>query len=114
MTARSSRKKVNGIKRLAGSALDAAFWEQNIQYLPFSASLDAWAAETAALRAPASARWLKYWTEGCKSPPGIRSPACSRLQLRRREAGWRAAGGERSICRITNSIRPARAGEPAE
>ena len=47
MTARSSRKKVNGIKRLAGSALDAAFWGQNIQYLPFSASLDAWAAETA-------------------------------------------------------------------
>ena len=41
MTARSSRKKVNGIKRLAGSALDAAFWGQNIQYLPFSASPDA-------------------------------------------------------------------------
>jgi hypothetical protein len=34
-------------QRLAGSALDAAFWGQNIQYLPFSASLDAWAAETA-------------------------------------------------------------------
>jgi len=40
-------QKVCSIKRLAGSALDAAFWGQNIQYLPFSASLDAWAAETA-------------------------------------------------------------------
>jgi len=37
--------------RLAGSALDATFWGQNMQYLPFSASLDAWAAETAALPA---------------------------------------------------------------
>ena len=36
-------------QRLAGSALDAAFGGQNIQYLPYSASLDAWAAGTAAL-----------------------------------------------------------------
>ena len=42
-------QKVCSIKRLAGSELDAAFGGQNIQYLPFSASLDAWAAETAAL-----------------------------------------------------------------
>jgi len=38
---------------------------------------------------------------------------CSRLQLRRRKTRWRAAGGERPVRRITNSIRPARRGEPA-
>ena len=31
----------------------------------------------------------------------------NRLQLRRREAGWGAAGGERLVRRITNSIRSA-------
>ena len=31
---------------------------------------------------------------------------CNRLQLRRRAAGWGAAGGERPVRRITNSIRP--------
>jgi hypothetical protein len=30
---------------------------------------------------------------------------CSRRQLRRREAGWRAAGGERAARRMTNPIR---------
>ena len=29
----------------------------------------------------------------------------SRGQLRRREAGWGAAGGERAACRLTNPIR---------
>src|SRR5262249_27679555 len=38
---------------------------------------------------------------------------CNRLQLRRRETGWGAAGGERLVRRITNSIRPAGCGEPA-
>jgi len=38
---------------------------------------------------------------------------CNRLQLRRRETGWGAAEGERSVRRMTNSIRPVRGGEPA-
>jgi hypothetical protein len=45
---------------------------------------------------------------------------CNRLQLRRRETGWRAAGGERPVRkkslpeeRKLNSIRPVRGGEPA-
>jgi hypothetical protein len=38
---------------------------------------------------------------------------CNRLQLRRRETGWEAAGGERLVRRLTNSIRPARRGESA-
>jgi len=33
-------------------------------------------------------------TEGWKSPPGKRSPACNQTQLHRREGMWRAAGGE--------------------
>jgi hypothetical protein len=31
---------------------------------------------------------------------------CSQTSLRRREAGWGATGGERTVRRITNSIRP--------
>ena len=38
---------------------------------------------------------------------------CNRLQLRRREARWRAAGDERLVRRITNSIRPVWCGESA-
>jgi hypothetical protein len=48
------------------------------------------------------------WLEGWKSLPGMPTPACNRLQLRRREAGWGAAGGEEAVRRITNSIRPDR------
>src|SRR5215510_10164611 len=48
-----------------------------------------------------------------KSSPGRRSPACNQLQLRRREARWRAAGGELPVRRITNSIRPGADDEPA-
>src|SRR5712692_37340 len=40
------------------------------------------------------------------------TPACSRPQLRRREAGWGAAEGERIIHRMTNSIRPGRLASP--
>ena len=39
--------------------------------------------------------------------------ACNREQLRRREARWGAAGGERPVRRITNSIRPGAFDEPA-
>src|SRR2546426_3522617 len=35
------------------------------------------------------------------------------MQLRRQEAGWRAAGGERPVHRMTNSIRPGMPDEPA-
>src|SRR5271166_3182189 len=38
---------------------------------------------------------------------------CNRLQLRRRETGWGAAGGERPVRRLTNSIRSMWSGEPA-
>ena len=44
----------------------------------------------------------------CRSMPQLRS----RRQLRRREAGWEAAGGELSVRRITNSIRRDVVGEP--
>ena len=30
----------------------------------------------------------------------------SRKSLRRREAGWRATGGEHAVCRMANTIRP--------
>src|SRR5258708_35307684 len=39
----------------------------------------------------------------------MRSPACSRAQLRRREAGWGAARDEGAVRRMTNSSRPCRA-----
>ena len=48
------------------------------------------------------------WLEGWKSLSGMPTPACNRLQLRRREAGWGASGGEEVVRRITNSIRPHR------
>src|SRR5213594_124787 len=35
------------------------------------------------------------------------------MQLRRQEARWRAAGGERPVRRMTNSIRPGMPDEPA-
>ena len=53
------------------------------------------------------------WSEGRKSPPGKRSPARSQEQLRRREARWGAAGGERPVRRKTNSIRSGERGKPA-
>ena len=43
---------------------------------------------------------------GCKSPPGKRSPARNRNQLRRSDAGWGADGGERSARNEVNSFRP--------
>jgi hypothetical protein len=55
-----------------------------------------------------------------ESAPGWRggSPlqvnvTCNRLQLRRGDTGWGAAGGERLVRTIRNSIRPVGCGEPA-
>jgi hypothetical protein len=36
----------------------------------------------------------------------MRSPACNRRKLRHREVGWEATGGEPSVRRMTNAIRP--------
>jgi len=43
----------------------------------------------------------------------LESRTCNRKQLRHREVGWEAAGGERAVCRITNSIRLGIPDEPA-
>src|SRR6266700_6545841 len=57
--------------------------------------------------------WKRARTERWKSSPGKRSPVCNRLLLRRSDAWWRAAGGERPVRRITNSIRRGGNDEPA-
>jgi hypothetical protein len=44
----------------------------------------------------------------------IQRQTVTNLQLRRRKAGWGAAGGERPVRRQTNSIRLTRNGEPAD
>ena len=67
------------------------------------------AASSRRSRAPASV----HGQRGGSPLQARRFPACNRLQLRRREAGWRAAGGERPVRRMTNSIRPCVLGEPA-
>src|SRR5208282_3010672 len=55
-----------------------------------------------------------------ESAPGRRGESplqadvtCNRLQLRRRDTGWGAAGGERPVRTVRNSIRPVTRGEPA-
>jgi len=55
-----------------------------------------------------------------ESAPGWRGESplqvnvtCNRLQLRRGDTGWGAAGGERPVRTIRNSIRPVWRGEPA-
>lgn len=43
----------------------------------------------------------RHGVSPCRCMPKRRS----QRQLRRHEAGWKAAGGELSVCRMTNSIR---------
>jgi hypothetical protein len=73
------------------------------------------ASKLAGERAAASCR-----TRAPESAPGWRSESplqvhvtCNRLQLRRGDTGWGAAGGERPVRTLRNSIRPVRWGEPA-
>lgn len=46
---------------------------------------------------PSSCVWEDANIAGWKSLSGENSPACDRRLLRRREAGWRAVGGERPV-----------------
>src|SRR5208337_855538 len=63
---------------------------------------------------------LAPWASAPESASGWRGESplqvnvtCNRLQLRRGDTGWGAAGGERPVRTIRNSIRPVRCGEPA-
>jgi hypothetical protein len=87
-----------------------------------------WEAERESVVAPLGTVRASWPSAGLKARPLVRLRAHfgwrgesplrvnvtrNRLQLRRRETGWGAAGGERPVRRITNSIRPVRRGEPA-
>jgi hypothetical protein len=65
----------------------------------------------AGLKASASAPESALGRRG-ESPLQV-NVTCNRLQLRRGDTGWGAAGGERPVRTIRNSIRPVRWGEPA-
>ena len=52
-------------------------------------------------------------SERWKSFSGRRSPACSRTELRRREAGWGAPGGERPVRNESELDSAGCLGEPA-
>lgn len=52
-------------------------------------------------------------SERCKSSSGRRSPACNRRKPRRREAGWKATGGERPVRNARELDSACSRGEPA-
>jgi len=68
-------------------------------------------ARTRGRDAPASAPESAFGRRG-ESPLQV-NVTCNRLQLRRGDTGWGAAGGEWPVRRMTNSIRSVWSGEPA-
>jgi len=61
-----------------------------------------------------SVRLQRRVIRGCKSPPGPSPRVCNQRKLRRREAGWRATGGESPVGNVSEFDSICGSGQPSE